>query len=776
MPRVAALVLFPLILAAQAPPPGHPPATADAEFAHAIRPALAEHCGRCHNPTNPKNRINFLKAQSAADIDSMRGVWRNVAVQLTNRTMPPASDAKISEADRLRLAQWIHRRLEETACRAGAPPYAGTVTLRRLNRREYHNSIRDLFGVDLPVSDLFPADGTGGEGFDTNGETLFTPALLMERYLEAATQILDRVIISPELNRSFSSQQLEPAAPSAGARRDVPPGAEVSARLDVYAEGEYDVRLSVERYVDGPRSMRVKVDGVDAGIVTVVRYESGGPTARNQRVRLSRGPHTITIQALDQTFGIYALTVAQRRAEPPAEQKALHYRLLGIEPGEQPVQPRRAAERLLARFLPQLFRRPATQPEIDRLLTLYDRSAQRGDPYEERLKLVLKTALVSPAFLFHMEQSTDSPQLQPLNAYELASRLSYFLWSTTPDAELFSLAASGALTKPETLAAQVDRMLDDPRSRVFANSFIGQWLGTKDVGGRVAPTITETQHYYNPEVAADLREEPVLFFHHILDENRSLLDLLNADYTFLTSRLVTFYDLNGKLANPPGTSFQKVQWPDNRRAGIFGLGSVMAMTSNFKATNPVVRGAWVLETIFGTSVPPPPPDVPPLEKAFDKKEKLTMRQKLARHRENPACAACHNLMDPVGFALENYDWLGRWRDTDNGLPIDASAKLPSGESFNGPIEFRQLLMNRKDEFMRHFATKVLGYALGRSLLDPDQCTIQQLTQALQADNYRARTLIREIVLSTPFRFTQGPVPGVEPPPQIKKRAKEKTFK
>ncbi|MEP7366522.1 MAG: DUF1592 domain-containing protein [Acidobacteriota bacterium] len=764
-------IVFPALLAAAPPSP-----TADEEFQHSIRPTLVEHCSKCHNPTNLRSRNGFLRTESAAGMESMRGVWRNVAVQLQNRTMPPSSDSKISEDDRLRVAQWITKRLQETACSADLGEYAGTVTLRRLNRREYHNNIRDLLGVDLPITDLFPADGTGGEGFDTNGETLFTPAMLMERYLDAAAQILDRAIVAPELNRSFTAQRLDPPTTDNAGRRDVAPGAEVSTQIEVYADGEYDVRLSVERYTDGPRSMNVKVDGVDAGTITVVRYQSGGPTARNQRVRLTRGTHTIAIQALKETIGIYALTIAQRHVEPPAEQKALHYRLLHIEPGEQPVDPRRSTRRILADILPKAFRRPVTEAEIDRFLTMYDRAAERGDPYEERVKLALKTVLVSPAFLFHMEQSTDSPKIQPLNSYEIASRLSYFLWSTMPDDELLQLAARNALLDPKVIAAQVDRMLDDSRSRTFANSFVGQWLGTKDVGGRVAPTITETQAYYNPDVAADLREEPVLFFHHILGENRSLIDLLDADYTFLTDRLVTFYDLARQIKDPPGTSFQKVQWPDNRRAGIFGLGSVLAMTSNFKATNPVVRGAWVLETVFGTTVPPPPPDVPPLEKAFDKHEKLTMRQKLARHRENPTCAACHNLMDPIGFALENYDWLGRWRDTDSGLPIDASAKLPTGETFNGPVEFRKVLLGRKDEFIAHFTGKMLGYALGRSLLDPDQCTIQRITNALKADNYRARTLIREIALSIPFRNTQGPVAGVEPPPQIKKRAKEKTFK
>jgi hypothetical protein len=337
-----------------------------------------------------------------------------------------------------------------------------------------------------------------------------------------------------------------------------------------------------------------------------------------------------------------------------------------------------------------------------------------------------------------------------------------------PDDELLRLAGQNRLQDPAVLAKQVDRMLDDPRSRAFASSFIGQWLGTQEVGGRVVPLLTELQHYYTPEVAADLRQEPVLLFHHLLNGNRSLLELLTANYSFLTARLAKFYEVEGKVPEL-GDSFQLVTWPDNRRAGVLGLASVLAMTSHYRQSSPVLRGAWVLEHLLGTPVPAPPPDIPPLETGAKVAATKTMRELVTAHRANPACATCHNLIDPIGFGLENFDWMGRWRDNEsNGQPVDASGTLPSGEKFNGPEELRQVLLAKKDDFIRHVARKTLGYALGRGLQDGDECTVQRLVDALAKDGYKARTLIRDIVLSTPFRNSEsgalvsGPV---APPPK-----------
>lgn len=744
------------------------------EFHKSVRPVLLENCRGCHNPDNPKNRIDFLKSATADEMNDRRAIWRNVAEQLRNRTMPPAA-SKLSEDDRLRISSWIDERLRATACSTG--DFAGGVTIRRLNRREYRNTVRDLLGVDVPVSEIFPADGSGGEGFDTHGGTLYIPQLMMERYLEAAQIALDRAVVTPPLNKSVSAWVMEPATAATKKTRTLGGGEALTATVTSFADGDYNLRVWIDRPRDVPRQMHIAIDGNASGTLLYQRDTAGGPTARQQTVRLARGPHKIEIRNGDIPVEMYNIALDQRVPEPSSEKRIVHFRLFGTEPGEAPSQPRIAAERLLTQFVRKAYRRPVDPETIARLMTMYDRSAERGDPYEERVKLALKAVLVSPQFLFQIETGADKKEIVPIGQYELATRLSYFLWSTMPDDELFRLAEGGKLQDPAVLAAQVDRMLDDPKSRTFANSFVGQWLGTKDIGGRVAPNLTEVQHYYTPEVAADLREQPVLLFHHLLAENRSLLELLTADYAFMTERLANFYDVGDKIQGLSPNSFQKVTWPDDRRAGMLGLAGVLALSSHIKQTSPVLRGAWVLETMLGTHVPSPPPDVPPLETGDNKSGALPMREKLLKHRESPACASCHNLMDPIGFGLENFDWLGRWRESDAGKPIDASGVLPSGERFNGPVELRNVLLKRQDDFVRTLVGKVLGYALGRSLEDGDHCTIQKLTDSLAKNNYEARTLIRDVVLSVPFRHVQGGLPQSETRTRIPvKRAKAPSFK
>ena len=761
-----ATMVSPTLFAASQQGPGD-------EFAQSIRPVLAQNCQQCHNPASPKNRINFLKATTAKEVQANRGLWRNVAAQMRNRTMPPV-ESKLSEDDRLRVATWIDDRLRLTACDAG--DYAGAVALRRLNRREYHNTIRDLLGVDYNVSDLFPADGTGGAGFDTNGETLFIPPLLLERYMEAAQQIVDRAIVTPDLVKNLAAAQTP---------RVLNPGGELSAPVSIYLTGDYTVRVAVERK-EGMGSLALKIDGGTAVPLAAPQVRAGNragggfgraPSYQVQ-VRLARGLRLLSIVAEGSPVPIAGLTLEQKLVEPSPEKLALHYRLMGVEPGGEVLQPRKVAEQILRTFLRKAYRRPVEPMDAVPFMKLYDRAAERGDPFEERLKLALKGVLSSPQFLFKIEHRSAKPGIYPLGQFELASRLSYFLWSTMPDEELIGLADQGKLKDPNILKAQLDRMLDDPRSRTFTSTFIGQWLGTQELGGRVAPMLTELQAYYTPPVAADLRAEPVLMFQRIVGENRSLLELLDADYTYMTERLVNFYQLEDKFKDFRGNQPQLVKWPDNRRAGVMNSGAVMALTSHYRQTSPVLRGAWVLETLLGTPVPPPPPNVPPLEpvKCLENcvetaKTAVGMRQRILSHRVDPACSACHNLMDPIGFALENFDWTGRWRAKEfDGAAIDATGSLPSGETFDGPAGLRKILLEKKDDFLRHLSGKVLGYALGRSLQDGDSCTVQHMADALKKDDYRARTLFREVVLSVPFRNSQGGAVTVEAAPPPKKRS------
>ncbi|MBC8167995.1 MAG: DUF1587 domain-containing protein [Bryobacteraceae bacterium] len=351
-------------------------------------------------------------------------MWRNVAGQMRNRTMPPA-ESKLSEDDRLRITSWIDDRLRTTACDIG--DYAGAVAVRRLNRREYHNTIRDLIGIDFNVSEAFPADGTGGAGFDTNGETLFIPPLLMERYLEAAQQIVDRAIISPKLLKSYTSAEMEPAvvAPS----RVLAPGQEASAMLPVYLDGDYDVAVSADRS-EPMGKLLLKIDGL-AGVPLTAppaaqqgRAGGGRPPVYRIQVRLGRGLRMLSLVSEDNPVTIRGLTVEQKVRAPSPERLAVHYRLLGTEPGEELLNSRKAAQQILRTFLRKAYRRPVQQTDTDRLLVLYDRSAQRGDPFEERMKLVLKAVLAGPEFLFRFERRNEKPGIHPLGQHELAVRLS----------------------------------------------------------------------------------------------------------------------------------------------------------------------------------------------------------------------------------------------------------------------------------------------------------------------------------------------------------------
>jgi hypothetical protein len=588
--------------------------------------------------------------------------------------------------------------------------------------------------------------------------------MLMERFLEASGQIVDAAIVSPALQRRYDAKGFKPAkkAPELVKRGQfalypLKAGEEVSITLPIFTRGKYQFKVGMGPAKDKFMKLEAKVDGVQAASLGL-KYDpiyKIRPRYDHFELELTRGLRTITFQAGEHGGGIYLVNVEEVSRVEQTGQSAAHFRLLGLNPGERPLSPRKAARNLLKQFLPRAFRRPVKTGEPERYLALYDRAAKRGDPFEERIKLMLKGILVSPDFLFRIEEPPASDKLELLSDHELASRLSYFLWSSMPDPTLFQLAKEGHLQNEKVLLEQVERMLDDPKIRVFSKTFIGQWLGTKDVGGRVAPTQNDIQHYYTPEVARAMRTECELFFQHLISENRTVLDLLDSNYTFMNGRLAKFYQRKD-FENLPFEEFTKVSYGNDRRGGLVGMGAVLAATSHYKQTSPVLRGAWVLDILFGTPVPPPPPDVPPLVKNA-KGKKLTVKESLEKHREHTSCAACHNIIDPVGFALENFDFLGRWRETADGKKIYTKGTLPTGETFDGPEQLRQTLLLRKDVFLRQLIRKTFGYALGRALVDQDEGTIERIARELEKGGYGARDLIHAIIKSTPFRHKQKPV-------------------
>lgn len=430
---------------------------------------------------------------------------------------------------------------------------------------------------------------------------------------------------------------------------------------------------------------------------------------------------------------------------------------LVAEPGPDST-PEQAARKVLDRFLSRAFRRPVAPSETDRYVGLFADAQKRGESYELSIRYALQGALLSPNFLFRYEPPNSEAKPRLIGDYTLASRLSYFLWGSLPDDALFDLASKAKLQDPEVLRTQIARMLKDTKSRDFAERFVEQWLNTRELGRDIKPDAKLFPDYYEAEVQGAMRYEPILFFQDILAENRSLLELIDSKFTFLSNRLEKFYGLpKTKLRQQP----VRVELPENsHRGGLLGMAAVLAVSSYPQRTSPVLRGKWILDAMLGTPPPPPPPNVPELKENHAGEPPKSVRERLTQHRENPACASCHSRIDPLGFALENYDVLGRWRSEEEGKPIDAKGELPDGTQFDGPEQLKKALLERKHLFARNLTAKMLGYALGRGLTLEEYCTVDGIVAELEKNNYSAHTLIQGIVLSVPFRWQAGTTPSL----------------
>ncbi len=425
------------------------------------------------------------------------------------------------------------------------------------------------------------------------------------------------------------------------------------------------------------------------------------------------------------------------------------------EPNEN-TSPQAAAEQILARFLPRAFRRPATPEEQAEYLKLFESVHEEEGSFSAAMKLTLAAILVSPKFLFIIESPNDSPDPIPVTDHELATRLAYFLWGSAPDDELLELASKKQLHKPEVLERQVVRLLDKKHDRKVRNSvqnFVEQWLGTRALGREFKPD--KSIRGYDSELEGGMKYEPVFFFHEILSQNRPLLDLLDADYTYANNRLARHYGIKGKFREQP----RRVEITDQpHRGGLLNMAAILAVSSHPHRTSPVLRGKWILETLLGEPPPPPPPNVPELEETDAETTPQTLRQRLEKHRSDPTCASCHDRIDPLGFSLENYDVLGRWRDESHGRPLDTSGTLPDGTEFQGPEELKQVLLDRRDQIVRHLTKKMLGYALSRGLTYEDYCAVNTIVADLKENGYAAHRLLIGIVNSVPFRYKRGTEP------------------
>jgi hypothetical protein len=409
----------------------------------------------------------------------------------------------------------------------------------------------------------------------------------------------------------------------------------------------------------------------------------------------------------------------------------------------------------LQAFLPRAFRHPLDDRDLQFYLGLFQSAARRGESFEDSIIYALRAVLVSPQFLFRTEPVNTSGQMQLLDDYSLATRLAYFLWGSTPDGLLLALAETGKLQDPEILRGQVARMLRNQKSVDFARSFIEQWLRTRDLGQGFMPDTELYPEWKDPELQGDIKNQPILFFREILANNLSILDLLDSKWTIATKKLQqTLYGTSVKPARPNNQEQpQRIELPEGtQRGGLLGMSAVLAVSSHPHRTSPVLRGKWLLDAILGTPPPPPPANVPPLEEGKPGATPSTLRERLAQHRANPACSSCHDRIDPLGFALENYDVIGRWRRDHEGQAVDARGELPDGTTFEGPDQLKAALLQKKDLFVRNFTNKVLGYALGRGLTLQDSCAVNTIISEAERNNYGAQTLIEAVVMSVPFRY------------------------
>ena len=737
-------------------------------FNSQIKPLLTKYCLDCHTGEEAEAGLSLDKYKTRSSILEQREAWEKIVQRIQIQSMPPKdSESLPTDQEREAILAWFDDALFGIDCTGEVNP--GHVTIRRLNRNEYNNTIRDLVGIDFQPAKNFPSDDVG-YGFDNIGDVLSLPPLLMEKYLDAAEQITQKAIFANTPDsypwKKISEKQLKKEGAvtirknSAGFHSR----GTLTGSINLKQAGKYEFRIKAGQTPAGkdPAKMQVKLDGKLLKTFDVKADRSVPNTYSMPRVvALSKGKHVLTVSFLNDFFdpkgppkkrdrNLYVNEIAYRGPLGllPTDLPASHKKIVTCNPGSgRSIQ--YCTEKILKQFAERAFRRPVTRQELKPIVDLVNTTVKSGRTFEQGIQVGLQAILVSPHFLFRIEGLQNSSQasasgIQSVNQYEIASRLSYFLWSTMPDETLFELAAQGRLDNPRTLQVQVKRMLKDPKSSEFVKNFAGQWLNLRNLE-ELSPDPKKFRGF-SRQLKNDMRRETEEFFSYIMKEDRSVIDFINADYTFMNERLAKFYG-NKQVK---GDSFQKVNLDKTRRAGLITQASILTLTSNPGRTSPVKRGKWIMENILGTPPPAPPPNVPELEESASAKPNATLREQLALHRKIPGCAACHDLMDPLGLGFENFNAIGSWREKEGRNKIDSSGLLPDGQTFNGPIELITILEKQKQGFCRSLTEKMLTYAIGRGIEFYDKCAIDKITTNFTAKGYRFSALVTEIVLSDPF--------------------------
>jgi hypothetical protein len=823
---IVAIAVCPLI------PYRHTAAAPPADAKPAVTTFLKTYCVDCHGPDKQKGDRRFDKLTlPAADADTVT-LLQDILDQLNLDDMPPKKSKQPTADLRKAAVDELTRVIADGRSRIIST--GGQAVLRRLNRREYLNTVGDLFSLNMTMFDptvRFPRDETVAH-LDNVGDVLKTSGYLLGQYLDAADQVVEKAFATkdrpreqswkfnghfvqqPELRshaevfdfrylcvyESPASERHEGAyAPLLDFEQGVPASgyyeikvkAEAKNRKNPYdpklfgTDPEDPFRLAIVAgnrqagplYLPQPIEPQLAEtlvrDGepewytfkvwLDAGFTPRFTFPNGMRSVREVYGKIFRQYNSllpadvrntrarggiVTYRIMVQKYGhlphirIHEVNIRGPFAAqwPPASQTAVL--------GEKPFEPGRTRE-LLEAFADRAYRRPATKEEVDRLMAVVDRRRQDGKPPLEALKDGVKAALCSPAFLYVAEPESTPAADRKLPAYALASRLSYFLWSTMPDAELARLARTGDLLKPDVLTGQVRRMLASPKSDAFVVGFLDSWLNLRTLGD-MPPDRATFERYYTQNLQPAMREETKLFTRHLIDTNASIVEFLDSDYTFVNRPLAVHYGMPNAVTPAEGHLFHKVKLADPNRGGLLGQGSVLTVTANGVETSPVNRGVWLLENILGTPPAPPPDNVPPIDP--DIRGAKSIRDILTKHRDNPTCFDCHRKIDPLGFALETFDPIGARRSRyEKGQPIDTAGELPDGQSFQDVAGLKRVLVGRKDQFARALSEKLLSYACGRRIEPSDRPEVTRIVADLKQADYGFRHLIEQVVLSDTFR-------------------------
>jgi len=765
------------ILACAYAAPG-PPTPDSAGFDAKVKPILKNTCTGCHNAQVMSGGVNLVPYLDSATILSERPAWEKILHKVETGEMPPKGIPRPPQNQIDALVGYL--RGQFAAADAAVPPDPGRVTAKRLNRNEYRNTIRDLLAIDYRADKEFPTDDSG-YGFDNIADILTISPLLMEKYLNAAESIASRAMGADPLPKKPLS--IVSDLKTKTLRRLDYSTVEASQRLDF--DGEYNVIFGFpgERPKDAkPVKMAFYMDGQLLTTLDVETKPSGlvyfNPFSDAQtRLYLPEGDHVFRAAFLNDDFVKQFTTDKDAYSDkknkfigaitfvgpyPSKVEKASRKLILICDPASGTP----CVERIVSNLARRAYRRPVSKTEIAGLMKFVAMAKQHGQSTEQGIQLALEAMLVSPEFLFRIERDTPAAGTHRISDFELASRLSYFLWSSMPDEDLYSLAAANKLHEPAVLDAQLKRMMTDRKAESFADNFAGQWLEVRNLDS-INPDPKKFPAW-TPQLKEEFRSETRLFFQYVLSENRPITDFVDARYTFVNEHLANFYH----IAGVKGPDFRKVDLTTDQRGGVLTQGSVLAVSSYPNRTSPTIRGKYVLNNLLGAPPPPPPPDVPVLDVSKVGSD-VSMRKQLEEHRANAVCASCHAKMDVLGFGLENYDAIGKWRTMDGKFPIDVGGTMPDGKSFTTAAQMRQILLDSMPEVSHCLTEKIMTYALGRGMEPYDNRALDEIQKNLAADGYHFQTLIRDVVMSLPFQSRRGEgVPAPKPTVTAQQRTKE----